>query len=194
MTLNDNKVVRNVNIDIMKGIGIVCVVIGHSSFTPEYALRFIYAWHMPLFFILSGCFFKDLGIYDRLKKDFRGLMYPYIMSVLIIVGVALVEKLFTNGRHFHTIILGAIYGTPRALFNPDSIFGQGFIGALWFVPAMFVCRILYGFFSKYSIMANLLIMGGGEMHWACMRQQKLGTSPWDYSKQCALLSTFISVL
>jgi fucose 4-O-acetylase-like acetyltransferase len=42
-------------IDIAKGIGIILVVVGHTS-TPLYLHNIIYQFHMPLFFILSGLF------------------------------------------------------------------------------------------------------------------------------------------
>lgn len=51
---------RNDNLDVLKGLGILLVVIGHS----EYVLRgkgelfnLIYSVHMPLFFLISGVFF-----------------------------------------------------------------------------------------------------------------------------------------
>ena len=46
---------RNLTIDIMKGICIVLVVLGHTYNT--YTTNFIYLFHVGVFFILSGyCF------------------------------------------------------------------------------------------------------------------------------------------
>lgn len=44
---------RNVTIDIMKGIGIILMVVGHSGY-PSFLRNFIYTFHMPLFFMISG--------------------------------------------------------------------------------------------------------------------------------------------
>ena len=44
-------------LDIAKGIAIILMVIGHTSI-PNIASNFIYAFHMPLFFIASGLFFS----------------------------------------------------------------------------------------------------------------------------------------
>ena len=41
-------------VDIAKGLGEILVCIGHSRFSTNYEIKFIYQFHMPLFFILSG--------------------------------------------------------------------------------------------------------------------------------------------
>lgn len=40
-------------IDIAKGIGIILVILGHSGVNSEIK-DFIYGFHMPLFFVISG--------------------------------------------------------------------------------------------------------------------------------------------
>lgn len=48
-------------IDIAKGLGILCVVLGHSFYVDTFAHRLIYNLHMPLFFIVSGMLFTIKG-------------------------------------------------------------------------------------------------------------------------------------
>lgn len=50
-----DKVVH-VDISIAKALGIILMVVGHSG-CPEILARFIYLFHMPLFFFCSGYFF-----------------------------------------------------------------------------------------------------------------------------------------
>lgn len=45
-------------ISIAKALGIITVVIGHST-APTNICMFISSFHMPLFFYLSGYFFKE---------------------------------------------------------------------------------------------------------------------------------------
>lgn len=51
---------RNQTLDIMKGIGITLVVLGHAiqknlpNFEDNFLFRAIYTFHMPLFFLISG--------------------------------------------------------------------------------------------------------------------------------------------
>ena len=49
---------RDEAIDIMKGISILCVMIGHTYWCPRWLYIFIFSFHIPLFFIISGYFAK----------------------------------------------------------------------------------------------------------------------------------------
>ena len=41
--------------DVLKGLAIVLVVLGHISYKCPHLKEFIYSFHMPLFFTLAGC-------------------------------------------------------------------------------------------------------------------------------------------
>lgn len=45
-------------IDVAKGIGILAVILGHCSLSRQIAWT-IYSFHMPLFFIIGGLFFRN---------------------------------------------------------------------------------------------------------------------------------------
>lgn len=47
---------RDITFDIMKGVAILAMIAGHC-FIPLKLHHFIYIWHMPLFFMVSGYFF-----------------------------------------------------------------------------------------------------------------------------------------
>lgn len=75
-------------ISIAKAIGIILMVFGHSI-GPNLICRFIYMFHMPLFFFCSGFFYKvPESWYECEKFVFRrikGLYYPYVKwSVLFL--------------------------------------------------------------------------------------------------------------
>lgn len=64
-------------IDTAKGIGLLCVILGHLSIPLVDTV--VYFFHMPLFFFLSGFVFSG-GKYDFstfLKKKVRSLVIPY---------------------------------------------------------------------------------------------------------------------
>ena len=44
-------------LDMVKGIGIILVVVGHSTYVSDGTLTWLASFHMPLFFILSGILF-----------------------------------------------------------------------------------------------------------------------------------------
>lgn len=80
---------RSIEIDAMKGIAIISVMLGHfiaSHYGMEnFLFRLIYSFHMPLFFILSGYFFKVRSSREIIKNMWNSLLKYYCIFSLIIV-------------------------------------------------------------------------------------------------------------
>lgn len=76
------QTVRLKQYDILKGIGIILVMFGHAISPNTYLSYLICGFHMPLFFICSGVFYKDVPVWQGLKKDFKGLLVPWFAFVL----------------------------------------------------------------------------------------------------------------
>ena len=80
----DNKS-RVKGIDVAKGLGILLVVLGHqidyfSADLPQ-VYRFIYLFHVPLFFFMSGMFFREQeSFWNCFKKKFLRLFVPYLLA------------------------------------------------------------------------------------------------------------------
>lgn len=70
---------RDKTIDVLKGIGIILVVIGHSG-CPNLLKDFIYSFHMPLFFIASGYFFNENYLESK-KKYFEKKYKAFICHI-----------------------------------------------------------------------------------------------------------------
>lgn len=62
--MGDLVVKKNSQMNIMKALGIVAVVLGHTAFPY---MRIVYSYHMALFFFIAGYFF--LG--EILRKTYR---------------------------------------------------------------------------------------------------------------------------
>ncbi len=133
-------------IDIAKGIGILLVVLAHNdlqAFAP-FLHQFIYAFHMPLFFFLSGLFFKpEIGFLELLKKRFDSLLKPYFFSIFLIYFFAL---------FFDKIGLAVIL-----LRLAKAVYANGFFldwVAMWFLPALFTMNLVafgfYWLFGRFS--------------------------------------------
>ncbi|MBQ9632326.1 MAG: acyltransferase family protein, partial [Lachnospiraceae bacterium] len=73
---------RSHEIDILKAVGIICMVAGHSGAPFSH---FIYLFHMAIFFIASGFFFKDRDSNDlhslisAIKRKLRQLWLPFVL-------------------------------------------------------------------------------------------------------------------
>lgn len=77
---------RNIALDITKGIGILLVILGHCGSIPYMPIRhFIFTFHMPLFFLVSGYLYKAKNAKDSIKKDLVRLGLPYAFTCLAIV-------------------------------------------------------------------------------------------------------------
>ncbi len=129
-------------IDIAKGIGILLVVLGHNDMNAYHPIlhRFVYAFHMALFFFLSGIFFNPERSFKTLfKKRFNGLIKPLIFAILLIYGISV----FFGKMSFATAggrLLKSLYMT-----GPYLNWVQ-----LWFLPILFLINIYAYFFYKFT--------------------------------------------
>ena len=64
-------------IDTAKGLGLLCVILGHLG--VPYLSTWIYTFHMPLFFFLSGIVFsgRKYRFGEYLKRKMKSLVLPY---------------------------------------------------------------------------------------------------------------------
>ena len=136
-------------LDVAKGITIILMVLGHTSI-PERLSNFIFAFHMPLFFIASGLctnWAKDnYGTFVLKKLRTLGIPFlVYSIAVVLIAWLADYREIEWRG----VIVKG----------------WEGY--ALWFVPVLFfslvVAKSIMCFVNKvwlrYAICV-LLILGG----------------------------------
>jgi len=123
-------------IDIAKGIGIILMIIGHMPLKNEYISNFIYCFHMPLFFIISGYLFTYKDNKECLKNIVRKLLVPYIITCIAII-VYKIFRLILEGNFvaipniLQTWGLASLYGSGS--MQP---FGIRYIGAIWFLLAL----------------------------------------------------------
>ncbi len=68
-------------IDMLKGLGIILVVFGHTAHAKDTIRILIYSFHMPMFFIISGYLFKTKDKYKNFLKKFMTLLLPYLIIV-----------------------------------------------------------------------------------------------------------------
>ena len=65
-----------------KGLAIILVIVGHSSFVPPLAKMILYIFHIPLFFFLSG-FTLNVRKYETFSGYFlnkwKSLVVPFFL-------------------------------------------------------------------------------------------------------------------
>lgn len=124
---------RNSVIDAAKGIGIICVVLGHLVLYGSGVSRIIFAFHMPLFFFCSGAVFNYTGTAKGLLYKVRQLVIPYYFFTCI--GLLVSVVFFRDGRLTFKRFLVDVFYTV----NPEVCF----VGQLWFLIALLHCIVLF---------------------------------------------------
>lgn len=132
-------------IDVLKGIGIILVVLGHLN--PYIRIeKWIYSFHMFLFFFLSGFVFKKKeSLWIQVKTSAKTLLLPYIFwnGVAILVSLIIGE---------YTLLTGV-----KRLFFWDWV---SWNSPVWFLVVLFWTRAFYQLLSdkKWIIISAMCFM------------------------------------
>ena len=78
-----NKIERLPAFDVAKGLGIMLIVLGHSGLQHSMH-NWIYSFHVPLFFFISGCFLnRSRGFFQTLGIESRRLLVPLFVTMAV---------------------------------------------------------------------------------------------------------------
>lgn len=140
---------RNPIYDIMKGFGILLVIAGHWIGINKFLFNFIFSFHMPLFFILAGYFYKPQEPKTLLSKDFKRLIHPYIFTCVLIILYQLISMIRNyDTEPFVDTLVASFWGSGSV--NHSSLYFADIpsIGAIWFLLALFWCKNIYNIIPK----------------------------------------------
>lgn len=157
--------------NIVKGIGILSIVIGHSF---RQLVPLVYMYHLVIFFFLGGYFYNEEKYGDdpykclvsKLKSNWTKF-FIYSIFFTLIHNILLKLGLIINVDYYH------LSNFVSSIINTSLFFGtETLSGALWFVPVyifatmifeliIYISRIIV---KKYNIDNNyykdLLIFNG----------------------------------
>lgn len=144
-------------IDICRGIGILLVLYAHVLASDKNRFL-IYAFHMPLFFFLSGIVFrnKDTGFISIVKKNVKAILIPYFIFAFLtyFLGLLLMPHPALTFEMISKEVHGIIFGSANKGY-------LAFNTALWFLPCLFVTKVSFAFLTHFirnkKIIAVLLI-------------------------------------
>lgn len=133
-------------IDISKGLLMVFVILGHiiSAFNVSefvYIRRWIYTFHIPAFFMITGYLYNDskwnsLSSKAFIIKHFKTLIIPYFFLDIFsgVIQMLLFGTNFVNSK-------GIIMNTITMHCNS---------GANWFLPTLFIGEIIFYLIEKIN--------------------------------------------
>lgn len=123
-------------IDLAKGVCIFLVFYGHSNMALYFDIPILQSLRMPLYFFLSGLFFKSYGSLSNLiRKKFNKLIVPFFFFSILAIPL-----IFIQYHGFPIERLLAPLTDPRGGYNI----------VVWFLLCLFWCNIFFGLIYQLS--------------------------------------------
>jgi len=151
---------RNNTVSIAKSLGIMLMVVGHSG-CPTGLYHFIYFFHMPLFFFISGYFFNPESTNSKkifLSRKVKTLWVPFVKWSFIFLllhnvlfSFRMEEILYTQKDFWQRVFMIPF------MFGEDPL-----VGGYWFLNNLFYCSLLCLFFTYFfkHFSSNLRLISG----------------------------------
>lgn len=145
LTVTEGSPARIAAIDVARGLGIIAVVAGHSIDTEKAIVTWIFAFHMPLFFMLSGFgAHYDAPAARYLAGKARALLLPYLATIALALAYwGLFYRHYANdpteiGKMLSAVARQVLYASGVAVKQ----FEIGPVGPIWFLPALFAANVI----------------------------------------------------
>lgn len=127
-------------IDVAKGIGMIFVQMGHTYF-PDIIINWLYSFHMPLFFFLSGVTYRG-GRYNFKEYFFRKIktiLIPYVLFCIISILNAWILQAMSGGINLHikSTIGSILLNFPQRPY--------------WFFVCLFLSEMIYFCLNKIIV-------------------------------------------
>lgn len=149
---------RNQFVDIMRGIAMLLVVLGHTmtgctaNSQSSFLFNIIWSLQMPLFILISGYVTKysrpiadGNGLWKYVKRRTVAYMLPWAVWSFLVRGIIFGENSFLNVKHL--------------LWNMDS--GYWFLATIWTISMIFgVASFIAERASKENLLKKQIVLLG----------------------------------
>lgn len=140
--------VRIEYIDLFRSFGIILMILGHIRFGSIFD-KWIHAFHMPMFYFVSGWFFRshqDQSISMQIRRKAKSLLMPYVLFELLLwIILRMFIPEYRSLESLAYIFTENTYKIPVA----SGTFGISPVpGAMWFLTSIFVCESVYIIIDK----------------------------------------------
>ncbi len=130
------------------------VVWGHSL-SDQYLDKYIFSFHMPAFFLISGMTFafnRETNFFRYALKKIKGLIVPYFCTNLLVLPLWYVNRQLSvvSYQSFGGLIKGIL------ISNVDSGYKMA-SNTTWFITCLFLTDILFFAVSRISRSETFLI-------------------------------------
>ena len=149
---------RNQFVDIMRGIAMLLVVLGHTmtgctvDSQKSFIFNIIWSLQMPLFILISGYVTKysrpisnSKGLWKYVKRRTVAYMLPWAVWSFLVRGIIFGEDDFLNVKHL--------------LWNMDS--GYWFLATIWTISMIFgIASFVAERLSKENLLKRQIVLLG----------------------------------
>lgn len=142
-------------LDILKGIGIVLMVLDHCMAWGEgvFIHSLIQSFHMPLFFFSSGFLLKKRSLKETIKSKTGSVLLPHFYFATFYACVFILFFLLGKRGGAETLkSVGSLY-----FFSTESEFTV-FASPIWFLQALFIVEILFSIINSRFQSFDFLII------------------------------------
>lgn len=169
----NNNVIRIIELDVLKGVAILLVVIGHAiqynpnitNYHQNIIFNIIYSFHMPLFMIISGYLawkHTDNKPLSYLGRKFINLIIPFASWYIVCYGLIRIMNIVKLGFYQN---IGIIDYLVRAVLTPSY--------GLWYLWVLFFNLCILYIALRFEKL-------GGPIPPICISMILLYLSPMDY--------------
>lgn len=146
---------RKKGLDVARGIGIFLIVWSHTMFDDEPLRIFLFSFHVPLFFVISGYFFSG----ENKKKLQRYLKWIGLYIALSILDIFVLLVFNPSLFDREVVVKGMLGMDSQLIFNSPK----------WFLLCLIEVQILMSVIVKLEVWLQIIIVIlfwvlGGNVH------------------------------
>lgn len=133
-------------LDILKGVGVYLVIMGHL-YNPEQVGQgvwdWIYSFHMPLFFMISGYLFRKKTFKSFFLNKIKTIWLPY--TALYFFSIIFYTLIYPSEiASLYMIVKGYILSGSYLISSGSHNF------PLWFLPHLMIASVIFFFLAKIN--------------------------------------------
>ena len=149
-------------ISVTKALCIILMVVGHSG-CPTFLGEYIYQFHMPCFFFVSGFLLKEKYLNDIstfIKRRFKGLWWPFVKWSVVFM---LFHNVLTSLHIYNSSY--TLTDMAYKLFHIVTMTGsEQLLGGYWFLKELLYASVisiialkLFSLFSKKEFQNGIIL-------------------------------------
>lgn len=177
-SMERKKTLRVEHIDLLRAVGIIFMIMGHLSIGGAKMDHIIHSFHMPLFFIISGYFYKKGDWKRQTIHKAKTILIPYLVFGLFHYAFWILLNYSKTDNLLRPL---------QCLLYDCTSLDMPIAGALWFLPCLFFSEVIFILIDRLGGGADYLLVGAISIlgnYW---------TSIFDFRLPLALDTAFVGL-